>query len=68
MHQLFIDFRKAHDSVKREVLYTSLTELSVPMKLVRQIKMYLNETCSTGREGKHFSDMFPTKNEKITNK
>jgi len=58
----FIDFKKAHDSVKREVLCTSLIEFSVPMKLVRLIKMYLNETYSTVREGKHFSDMFPIKN------
>jgi len=40
--QLFIDFEKAHGSVRREVLYNSLTEFSVPMKLARQTKMYLN--------------------------
>jgi hypothetical protein len=34
VHQLFIDFREAYDSVKREVLYNILTEFGVPMKLV----------------------------------
>jgi hypothetical protein len=34
------------------------------MKLVRLIKLSLNETYSTVREGKHFSYMFPTKNYK----
>jgi hypothetical protein len=33
VHQLFIDFKKAYDSVRREVLYNILTEIGVPMKL-----------------------------------
>jgi hypothetical protein len=45
VHQLFIDFKKAYDSVRREVLYNNLIEFGVPMKLVRLIKMCLNETC-----------------------
>jgi hypothetical protein len=32
------------------------------MKLVRLIKFGVNEIYSTVREGKRFSDMFPTKN------
>jgi hypothetical protein len=44
VHQLFIDFKKAYDSVRREVLYNILIEFVVPMKLVRLIKMCLNET------------------------
>jgi hypothetical protein len=44
VHQLFIDFRKAYDSVSREVLYNILMEFGIHMKLVRVIKMCLNET------------------------
>jgi hypothetical protein len=44
VHQLFIDFKKACDSIKREVLYNILLEFGVPKKLVRLIKMCLNET------------------------
>jgi hypothetical protein len=44
VHQLNIDFKKAYDSVRREVLYNILIEFGVPMKLVRLIKMRLNET------------------------
>jgi hypothetical protein len=44
VHKLFIDFKKAYDSVRREVLYNILIEFGVPMKLVRLIKMCLNET------------------------
>ena len=46
VHQLFIDFKKAYDSVRREVLYNILIEFGVPKKLVRLIKMCLTETYS----------------------
>jgi hypothetical protein len=43
-HQLFIDFKNAHDSFRREGLYNILIESGIPMKLVRLIKMCLAET------------------------
>jgi len=48
MHQLFIGLKKASNSVRREVLYNVLVEFDVPVKLVRLIKMCLNETYSRG--------------------
>jgi len=42
VHQLFIDFKKAYDSVRREALYNILIESGIPMKLVRLIKMCLD--------------------------
>ena len=33
--QLFIDFKKAYDSVRREALYNILIEFGIPKKLVR---------------------------------
>jgi hypothetical protein len=42
VHQLFIDFKKAYDSVRRVVLYNILIEFGVPMKLVRLFEMFLN--------------------------
>jgi hypothetical protein len=62
VHHLFIDFKKAYDSVRREALYNILIEFVVPMKLVRLIKMSLNETYSTVHIGKHLSDNFPIQN------
>jgi len=38
VHQLFIDFKKAYDSVRREALYNILIEFGAPKKLVRLIK------------------------------
>jgi hypothetical protein len=48
--------------VRREVLYNILIEFGVPMKLVRLIKMCLNETYSKVRIGRHLSDSFPIQN------
>ena len=62
VHQLFTDFKKANDSVRREVLYNALVEFCVPMKLVRLIKMCLTETYSRVQVSKNLSDIFPTRN------
>ena len=59
VHQLFIDFKKAYDSVRREVYYNILMESGIPKKQIRIIKMCLTETYSRVRVGKNLSDMFP---------
>jgi len=61
VHQLFVDFQKAYDSVRREVPYNILIEFDIPMKLVRLIKMCLNETCSRCL-GRRTCDMFLIRN------
>jgi hypothetical protein len=38
VHQLFIDFKKAYDSVRREVPYNILIEFGIPMKLIGRLK------------------------------
>ena len=35
VHQLFVEFKKAHDSVRREALYNILIEYDSLMKLVK---------------------------------
>jgi hypothetical protein len=59
VHHPFIDLKKAYDSARREVLYNILIEFGVPTKLVRLIKMCLNETYSEVCIGKHLYDNFP---------
>jgi hypothetical protein len=62
LHQLFIDFKKAYDSIKGEILYNILVEFGIPEKLVRLIKMCLNETYTKVHIGKLLSDKFPIQN------
>ena len=61
VHQLFIDFKKAYHSVRREVLYNILIQSDIPRKLVSLIKMCQNETYNRVCVGKHLSHMFPIK-------
>ena len=63
VHQLFIDFKKAYHSVRKEVLYNILIEFCIPKKLVRLIKKCLNETYRRVQLGQHLRDMFPIIND-----
>jgi hypothetical protein len=56
VHLLFIDF------IDYSVEGSFVIEFGVLMKLVRLIKMCLNETYSKVRIGKHLSDSFPMQN------
>ena len=62
LHQLFIDFKTANDSVTREVLCNILIEFGIPKKLVRLVKMCSTEMYSRVRVGKNLSDRFPIRN------
>jgi hypothetical protein len=62
VHQLFIDLKKAYNTVQREVLYNILIEFGIPKKLAGLIKMCLNETYSIIHTGKNPSDKFPIPN------
>jgi hypothetical protein len=54
-HKVFVLLNKAYDSERREVLHNNLIEVGVPLKLVRLIKMCLNETYSKICVGKQLS-------------
>jgi sorting nexin-29 len=59
---LFICFKKAYDSVRREVLYNIFIEFGVPMEIVRLIKICLNAGYSKVHIGKYLCDTFPIQN------
>jgi hypothetical protein len=59
VHQSFIDFKKAYDSVRREVLHSFLIEFGITTKSIWLIEMCLNELYSKFHIGKHLSDSFP---------
>jgi hypothetical protein len=62
VNYLIVDFKKAYDSVRKEVLYSILIEFRMPRKQVRVIKICLNETYSRVHIGKYQSDKFPIQN------
>jgi hypothetical protein len=43
-------------------LYDTVTEFCILVKLIRLMKMFLNETRNRYRTGQHFSDMLLIKN------
>jgi hypothetical protein len=62
VYQLFVDFRKTYDSVRREILNNILIKFGITQKLIRLIKICLNETYRKVRTGKHLPDNFPIRN------
>jgi hypothetical protein len=61
-----MDFNKDYDSVRRAVFYDILIEFGIPVKIVRLIKMCLNETYSRVQAGKYLSGAFPIINALMT--
>jgi hypothetical protein len=59
VHQVFIDFKKAYVSTRREVLYNILIEFGIHRKQAGLIQMCLNETYNTVHIGKYQSNKFP---------
>ena len=59
VNQLFMNFKKAYDLVRREVLYNILNEFGIPMKVVKLIKTCLTEMYTRVRVGKNLFAMFP---------
>jgi hypothetical protein len=62
VHHPSIDFKKAYDSVRREVMYCIVIEFGIVMKSVKLSKMCVKETYSKVFIDKHLSDIFPILN------
>jgi hypothetical protein len=59
VQRLVIDFKKAYDLIRREVVSNILIELGTPMKLLRLIKICLTETYNRVQIWKNLSVIFP---------
>jgi hypothetical protein len=59
VHQQFVNFKKAYDSVREAILYNNLIEVYISIKLVRIIQIFLPKSYSRGWVGKNLSGMFP---------
>jgi hypothetical protein len=44
LHMIFVDFRKAFDSVNRESIYKAMKQMEIPHKLIILTRMTMNTT------------------------
>ena len=58
LHNIFIDFMQAFDSVNRNIIPTCLKKINVPNKLIRLIKMTLQNTTAVVKGNNDFSQNF----------
>ena len=58
VHQLYIDFKKAYDSIKREKMYEILTRWGIPKKLANLVQVCLKDTRGRVRIGNQMSETF----------
>ena len=57
---IFIDFTAAFDSPVRDRVYTAMSELGIPAKLIRLCRMMLSYSCSSVNLAKDLSEPFDT--------
>ena len=62
LYTTFIDFEEAFDSVKREILWSTLHDYGIPWKIIQIIKiLHDNFRCKISHEGK-FSEFMEVRN------
>jgi hypothetical protein len=59
---VFINFKKAYNSVRNVLLYSMVTELRIPKKLVRVVRMCFNKSWNRICTGERLSNGFYTQN------
>nr|XP_043068191.1 uncharacterized protein LOC122321607 [Drosophila bipectinata] len=60
-YHLFVDYKAAFDSPRRDRLYAAMSELGIPAKLTRLCRMTLSNTISSVKVGSGQSETFITK-------
>jgi sorting nexin-29 len=55
-HHLFADFKSAYDTTERKQLYSAMSEFNIPNKLIRIIRMTMENTKSQVRIQSDLSD------------
>jgi hypothetical protein len=60
IHQLFIDYKQAYDSINRQQMYKIMKEFGIPEKLINLVKMTLRRTLNKVQISGKLSDSFET--------
>ena len=61
LHNIFIGFSQAFDTVNRDVIYNSLSKHNVPDKLIKLIKLTMQQTKMKVKVNNSYSEWFETK-------
>jgi len=61
LHNIFIDFSQVFDTVKTDVIYNSLIKHSVPDKLIKLIKLTMQQTKMKVKVNNSYSEWFEMK-------
>jgi hypothetical protein len=61
LHNIFIDFSYAFDTVSRDAIHNSLIRYKVPYKLIRLIKLTLQQTKMKVKIINNYTEWFETK-------
>ena len=61
LHNIFIDFSQAFDTVNRDIIYTSLIKYNIPDKLIKLIKLTMQHTKMKVKVNNSYSEWFETK-------
>ena len=62
LHQLFIDFKQAYDSINRNQLLNVMEEFGIPSKLINLTKITLQKTNNQVQFNGRMSEKFETNN------
>jgi hypothetical protein len=62
LHNIFIDFSQAFDTVNSDVIHSSLIEHNIPDKMIKLIKLTMQRTKMTVKVNSSYSECFETKN------
>lgn len=58
LHNLYIDFKQALDSISREAMINDLAALGIPAKLIRLVKATLNGFKTIVRVNNEYTELF----------
>ena len=61
LHNIFIDFSQAFDTVNRDVIFNNLIKHSVPDKLIKLVKLTMQRTKMKVKASNSYSEWFETK-------
>jgi len=61
LHNIFKDFSQAFDTVKRDIIYNSLTKHNVSDNLIKLIKLTMQRTKMKAKVNNSYSEWFETK-------